>query len=222
MQPHQFTNYTLRTTDVEAARAFYDAVLGPAVADIVPLHEQALKRGAVPHWLGTIRVDEVDAKATELATLGCERLGPTMASNGRSFASLRDPGGAVFGLSSHATPSRAKVVWHFLSTRDVDASAGVYQRVFGWQRTGSSALGSVEYHNFAWAAGQTDVGSMSSTSGRMGVHPHWLFQMQVPAFDVAVSTAKANGATFAAIIDTDGMRIAIGDDPQGAAFSLRS
>ncbi len=40
--------FVLRTTDVDAARAFYVAVLGTGVLDIVRLHEQAIVRGARP------------------------------------------------------------------------------------------------------------------------------------------------------------------------------
>jgi len=60
----RFCRVQLRTTDVASARAFYAAVLGDGVAtDIVPLPDEAAARGAPPHWLGHIGVDDVDASA---------------------------------------------------------------------------------------------------------------------------------------------------------------
>ena len=55
-----FFHFTLRTSDVPAARAFYAAVLGRDHAEIFQLHEQAVARGAKPHWLGYLAVPEVD------------------------------------------------------------------------------------------------------------------------------------------------------------------
>jgi catechol 2,3-dioxygenase-like lactoylglutathione lyase family enzyme len=48
----RFFYYALRTSDVARARAFYTAVLGNDDAEIFELHEQAVARGARPHWLG--------------------------------------------------------------------------------------------------------------------------------------------------------------------------
>jgi hypothetical protein len=46
----------LRTSDVVAAWAFYASVFGDVVIDVVPLHEQAVARGARPHWIGYLDV----------------------------------------------------------------------------------------------------------------------------------------------------------------------
>jgi catechol 2,3-dioxygenase-like lactoylglutathione lyase family enzyme len=60
---HRFSRFTLRTTDVERSRGFYAAVLGAAFwgPDVVavPLPAAAAARGAPPHWLGHVSVDDV-------------------------------------------------------------------------------------------------------------------------------------------------------------------
>ncbi len=218
-----FTRYTLRTSNVEAARGFYDAILGRGRADIVELHEQARKRGAVPHWLGTVTVDDVDRIAEGIAGRGGERLGPTVEARGVSFATLRDPGGALIGLSSAPGEGMSEVAWHVLNSRDVEASAEAYETAFGWMLTDSMSLDGVgTIRHFAWARGGANVGSMAGILGRPGVHPHWLFQMRVADLDVAVDTARTRGATFSAtFVLPSGERAVVGDDPQGAAFSLR-
>ena len=95
------THYILRTTDQLAARQFYAEVLGHDGMTIVPLHEQALARGARPHWLGQIEVDDLDATAAAFAAQGGQPLGPIGTfPDGRRFAAFRDPGGALIGLTS--------------------------------------------------------------------------------------------------------------------------
>ena len=53
------------------------------------------------------------------------------------------------------------------------------------------------------------------------IHPHWLFHFRVPALDAAVDRVRAGGGLVAATFELpDGRRIAVCDDPQGAAFAL--
>src|SRR5687767_10743075 len=92
----QFTRLELRTTDPDAARAFYRTILGHDRAVIWPLHEQALARGARPHWLGQLGVPDVERAATDFEGRGAMRLGPTQTrSDGTQIAVVRDPGGAI-------------------------------------------------------------------------------------------------------------------------------
>src|SRR6187397_547420 len=98
--PSTFSRYLLRTTDVAAAAAFYDAVLGGRGHGIVPLHEAALARGARPHWLGHVQVRElggVEALAARFIERGATRLGPTPGVG--DFVVLRDAGGALVAVT---------------------------------------------------------------------------------------------------------------------------
>src|SRR5215471_3099918 len=116
----RFCRFQLRTTDVAAARAFYAAVLGNGGADIVPLPDEARARGARPHWLGHLGVDDVKTAAGAFVERGATRLGPTRpGAGGGEVAILRDPGGAVVALATTPPASAAApadIVWHSLNT----------------------------------------------------------------------------------------------------------
>jgi len=62
----RFSRFLLRTTAVDDAAAFYDAVLEGRGDGIVPLHESAIARGARPHWLGHIAVSDLQRNSVEL------------------------------------------------------------------------------------------------------------------------------------------------------------
>jgi len=222
---HHFTHYVLRTTDAFAAREFYDAVLGPGRAAIVPLHERALARGARPHWLGQIEVHDVAAAVAAFEAKGAESLGPVGTfPEGRSFAVLRDPGGAIVGLTS---PSESKgasfVVWHHLNSNDRSRVEQVYTSLFGWQLTQRVEVPKEgELHHFTWAGATGDVGSIGDIQGKSGRHPHWLFHFAVPDFTRAVATVRTlRGVVLGPFTLASGERLAVCDDPQGAAFALR-
>jgi uncharacterized protein len=56
---------------------------------------------------------------------------------------------------------------------------------------------------------------------RAGVHPHWLFHLRVDALDLALDAVKAGGGVVVGPVTLPtGERLAICDDPQGAAFAL--
>src|SRR5689334_13898655 len=113
----RFSRYLLRTTDVEAAAAFYGAVLERCGDGVVPLHESAIARGARPHWLGHVGVRELggaDAVAARFVERGAMRLGPPPGVG--DFVVLRDAGGAIVAVTDSSAESCAGVVWHQLNT----------------------------------------------------------------------------------------------------------
>jgi hypothetical protein len=193
---------------------------------IVPLHEQALARGARPHWLGQVEVDDVEATTSAFVAQGAELLGPIGTfPDGRRFAVFRDPGGAIVGFTSAADHDEPQVVvWHQLDTNDRARAVDAYTTLFGWrltQRVTHREQGDVQH--FAWAGADTDAGWIVDIQGRAGRHPHWLFHMRVVDLDRALATVRAaNGVVLGPFTLPSGERIAACDDPQGAAFALRS
>lgn len=219
----KFCRYELRTTDVAAAREFYATLLGEAPT-IVPLPEQAAARGARPHWLGHLGVDDVERTVSAFVERGATRLGPTRATaGGGEVAIVRDPGGAVVALATPSAPVRDDIVWHGLNTTDLARAAASYCELFGWHMTGRLDLGSLGvFHQFAWSPGGASVGSIADIAGRPGVHPHWLFQFRAAALAPALAVVRAaGGLVVGPFVLPDGGRIAVCDDPQGAAFALR-
>ena len=85
MSSPRFSRYLLRTTDVEAATAFYGAVLERSGDGIVLLHESAIARGARPHWPGHVGV-----RAATLAVVGMPPLtGPMSWIEVKSCAAMK-------------------------------------------------------------------------------------------------------------------------------------
>ncbi len=229
-----FCRYALRTTDPAAARAFYTDAVGlvlpegmssESALEAWPLHERAIARGAPPHWLGQLAVDDVPAMVERLVGLGSELLGPTVqAQDGTPLATLRDPFGNVIGVRARGGRAlAAPVLWHQLHTRDVDGAWALYRELFGWAH--KQTLDAPElaggFRLFAWNDSGAPVGGMGNTARREGVHPHWLFHLQVADIDDAVARVRALGGTAMEPFSLpDGMRLAACEDPQGAAFGL--
>ena len=223
----RFFQYVLRTTDVPAARAFYSAVLGNDEAEIVQLHEQAIARGASPHWLGFLDVPEVNAAASAFTERGATPLGPRVTNpQGLEWSVMRDPGGAVVALAKpapgKAAAPRPDVIWQVLNTADVEHAQANYSELFGWAFAEPVALPSHGvFHPFAWQPGGPIVGALSDIAERPSVHPHWLFHFRVAALAPALDAVRAfGGLIIGPFTLPNGARIAVCDDVQGAAFAL--
>jgi predicted enzyme related to lactoylglutathione lyase len=226
----KFFRYQLRTSDVPAARAFYSAVLGGREVEAFQLHEQAVARGARPHWLGHIDVGEVDAAASAFSARGASLFGKWVNPDGLEAAVMRDPGGALLALSkpgpAPASGSAAfpdpDVAWHLLNTADVERACTNYGELFGWALMEPVAIEGVgQFHQFAWQAGGAAVGAMADVAGRDGVHPHWLFHFRVAALEPALAAVRAGGGlVLGPFVLPRGDRVAVCDDAQGAAFGL--
>lgn len=225
-----FFKVTLRTSDVDGAQQFYRSVLGEDAGplDIVKLHEQAVARGARPHWLGMIEVDDVAGAAAAFIARGAVPLGPRWVNpEGLDAAVLRDPGGAIVAVAKPA-PGAARagpeVVWQLLNTSDVERARENYGELFGWEFHPPLDLGPLGiFHPFSFRCGAAPIGSMSALEGRTGVHPHWLFHFRVAALDEAIDAVRsAGGRVLEPINLPNEERLAICDDPQGAAFAIRA
>ena len=77
--PRKVGRYELRTTDVDAAHGFYADLLAPDLwgegIDVQPMPSQATRRGAPPHWLGHIGVDDIVGTALRFIEAGGKLLG---------------------------------------------------------------------------------------------------------------------------------------------------
>jgi predicted enzyme related to lactoylglutathione lyase len=222
-----FFLFDLRTTDADGAREFYARLLGDPRAVIWPLHEQALARGARPHWLGYLGVEDPERAIAGFIDRGATRLGPTPPTDdGRQGVVLRDPGGALLALAPRPlvdTKAGAHAVWHVLNTNDAPRAARNYADLFGWEITAPIDVGARGvFHPFAWQAGGETVGAIGDIAARPGVHPHWLFFFEVAALDPALATVRDAGGVVVEVSSLpSGERVAVCDDPQGAAFALR-
>lgn len=223
-----FRLYELRTTDPEAASAFYADVIGwqPGLATrIVTLPERAAARGAPPHWLGHLAAGDVEGALARFVARGAEPLGPRQTGDdGVAYVVARDPLGAVVALST-ATEARepSPVAWHQLHTTDRERAWAAYAEAFGWARRETWQAGGDVGENvtFAWDATGPAVGSMADTARNPGTHTHWLFFFEVPDVDAAVARVGTHGGeTMIARQLPNGARVAVCHDPQRAEFGL--
>lgn len=213
-----FVRYQLRTTDVEGARLFYEAVIGGVGDGIVPLPAAAAARGAPAHWLGSIACElGAEGAAAQWVERGATRLGPP--SPAASIV-LRDPRGVIVGLTDPCGASKAGVVWHVLNTPEAELAGNDYGSRFGWSLSGSRSLADASsVHEIS--VGDRSMGAIADTAGRPHVHPHWLFFFGVESPERAAEEARARKGNVLPPFTTSSNAVAyVCEDPQGAIFGL--
>lgn len=222
-----FSRFELRTTDITAARAFYQPMLLAGCPDVSALPEAAIARGARPHWLGHLGVaDQGDLERLVAAFIdrGATQLGPARtAADGSPTLGLRDPGGAVLALcKAPAEPPRSDVVSHQLFTTNVAGAIRNYSELFGWRVGEQVDLGNLGRHlPFSYSANAPNVGVMADIAGRAQLHPHWLHYFRVAKLQAALDYVRAAGGVVVGPFELPGGVLAAAcDDPQGAAFGL--
>lgn len=225
----RFSYYTLRTSDPDRAERFYADVLGDSFwgsgIRVAPLPERARALGVPSHWLGHVCVSDLDTMSQTLIAGGSEPLGPTQTSaDGDRRAILRDPFGAVIGLTNEAPlATRDRVALHVHHSEDEERASQVYRTWFGWSEADRSDLGLElgRHRMFAWQVGGRPAGIFTNLATLPHVHTQWLFCLRVPDFDAAIDRVRARGGLALEPVRTaQGGRITGGDDPQGAAFAL--
>jgi uncharacterized protein len=249
VDPHgRFVWYELMTTDAEAAKSFYAAVVGwgaqdaskpglsytlftvgkAAVSGLMPLSEDARKMGMRPSWLGYVGVDDVDATAERIIKLGgAVHVPPTSIPNISRVSVAVDPQMAMFALFKWlqdgqqiaALSAPGHVGWHELLAADVEKAWTFYRDLFGWQEADADTSAAGMYRLFS-AGGET-IGGMCAKPATAPV-PFWLYYFNVGDIDLAVKRVKAAGGRIViGPMEVPGGRwIVQCVDPQGAIFAL--
>ncbi len=245
-----FIWYELMTHDPDAAKRFYDHVVGwtieaaPSgemdyrmidtgtglVGGVMRLTEAMTAADARPGWLGYIGVDDVDATVASVTASGGSVLMPAYDIPGIGrLALLADPQGAPFyimrGASDDASNAFSPMqnghgAWNELVTSDQAAALAFYQEQFGWTKGDVMPMGAMGDYQFIEHGGEMIGAIMTGSEG--GRRPTWGFCFRVPDIDEAHRRATESGATI-----THGpMEVPGGDmvvqaiDPEGAAFML--
>ncbi|MDY7228925.1 VOC family protein [Hyalangium rubrum] len=244
----RFDWYDLMTTDVGGARSFYSDIIGwkttkwpqgdyemftvgeQSIAGMMKLPEEATKTGAIPHWMGHIETDDVDATAKQAEQLGGRvyRRPEDIPTVGR-FAILADPQGAIFSVFKPLSPMNDAprepgfFSWYELNTTDYQAASKFYTALFGWKQTGTFNMGPEmgDYWMFGLDA-QKSMGGMSNVATQMKMPAHWLYYVTVKDLDAALARVQQKGGKVlnGPMEVPGGDRIAQCLDPQGAAFAL--
>jgi uncharacterized protein len=226
---NRFSRYQLRTTDVDSAVTFYGQLFGADFwgrgIEVVPLPSALIARGVPPYWLGHVGVDDVVATMDRLLAAGATRLAAVAPDGGDAAGVvLRDPFGAMLALApATVVTDRDRVAWHLLTTRDDVRASEVYADALGWALLEAYDLGPERGRHVAFSCdgSQRAVGSISDVARRPHVHPQWLYFFPTADLDASLHTVRdLDGLALPATATADGHRVAVCDDPQGAAFAL--
>jgi uncharacterized protein len=241
----------LMTTDMKAAEAFYDKVVGwtsaPFAGSPQP-YTQFKRSGDVPvaglmtrpdgmnmppFWAMYVAVPKFDDGVAQIKRLGGSELSgiidiPTV---GR-MQMMKDPQGAGFYIiqpeprdrSADEEPAVGEASWLELMTTDAPAAMSFYQQLFGWQPGQAMDMGEMGTYQI-FNRGDRMIGGMMNKPPQMAqVPPNWAIYFRVPDINAATERTKAAGGT----ILNGPMEVPGGDwivnamDPQGAAFSLHA
>jgi len=156
--PHGVTSWVdLEQADVDAALAFYGAVLGWTFHDAAPpdapvryviaqvdgLDVAGIGSGGAdgPGWQTYVAVDDLQTTLDAVVPAGgTVATGPTVAGEGGTWAEIVDPSGAVLRLWKPNRRLGAQLVnapgtWNFSDLHADDPATGFYESVFGWEIT---------------------------------------------------------------------------------------
>lgn len=243
--------YELITTDPKAAQKFYGDVVGwtfedmtsgdmtytvasangNGVGGLMLIPPEAKAMGAPPHWSGYVAVDDCDAAAAKIKSLGGSviRAPEDIPGIGR-FAVVADPQGAVFEIMKPfpMDSQRPKLPmgteghtsWHELYADDVEKDLAFYAEMFGWRKDDVFDMGPMgAYVLFANQDGQ--IGGMMKRPDQIP-RPGWLYYFQVGDIDAAAERVALGGGMVVngPMEVPGGSWIIQGLDPQRAMFAL--
>lgn len=217
----------LSTTDVEAARTFYEGLFGwtsrilPTTVGVdytIFTQDELMVAGMGPQppglppgtpsaWHAYVMVDDADASCTAAEAAGGAVVMPAMdvMAQGR-LAMVADPAGAVVGMWQPGEHRGAEVMaapgsvgWNELQSRDLAASLPFYSAVFGWTWEADHATG---YHVARLPDGSDGesmvAGAMTMPAGVPGEVPSgWFVYFDVDDCDASCTQALGLGATSA-------------------------
>ena len=242
-----FRRYVLRTTDLDAAATFYGRLLGWQVcwqknggvfvgaaasgevepqrmAELEPLPERARSQGAPAHWLGLLAVSDVPTDTQRWLQAGAQARGPLQQGERGWLQALRDPQGAAMGLCSAADVPSLGVAWHQLHVPDVDLARSTYAALAGFLPGEDLDLGPPwgRYRGFRCAVDGPSLGAMLSNATTPHIHTQWLYFLRTHDIESALHSVRALGgqAVYTPLAPTAKLRVAVCQDPQGAAFAL--
>jgi predicted enzyme related to lactoylglutathione lyase len=248
----RFDWHELMTTDPEAAKRFYSAVIGWGIQDLPDMNHQysmwtvdgaglaglmqlpgeAARQGAPPHWLTYIESEDIDATFNQATQLGARTYVPPKDIPGVGrFTVLADPQGAEFAVFTPAADSPAKsgeprfgdFTWHELMTSNERDAFDFYAQLFGWQKTSAMDMGEMGTYQM-FGLSEAPMGGIYTIPPGMGAPPMWLPYVQVESADAAAERVKQHGGSIknGPMEVPGGDRIAICADPQGATFAVHS
>jgi uncharacterized protein len=198
-------------------------VQGKSVAGLGERQDESIP----PHWNCYVTVADAGASAARAAELGAALLAePFDVFDAGRMAAFADPQGAVLSVWQAKESIGAGVVnvpgaltWNDLISPDVEASAGFYRDLFGWEI--AEVEGSDGQYWSITNGGRLNGGMLPVIEGG---HPAWNLYFACEDTDATLAKAKElGGETVMGPMDVpNGSRFAILRDPSNAVFSVSS
>jgi hypothetical protein len=181
--------------------------------------------GDTPNWVGHVLVQDVDDTATRAEAAGGSLVvEPTDAPEGRRFAIIRDPQGAIVSAYSSpgdSSPPEGVFGWDELLVDDIEAAKSFYSEVFGWTASDMD-MGEGQSYTIFNSGDQQRAGGMAKPPGAEAVPSRWMVYILSPDVDAHAAKAQELGAQISLEpVDVPNVgRLAILTDPTGAPFGL--
>jgi hypothetical protein len=247
--PGDFCWMELSTTDQNAAKGFYSAILGWTANDfpmgpdevytmfllngrtagaVYTIRPDETAMGVPPHWNLYVCVSSADDTVKKAGELGAKIPAPAfdVMEFGR-MAVIQDPTGAVFLVWEPKQHAGVGVVgdpgafcWADLSTPDPERAKQFYEQLFGWH----FEVGQKDPSGYLHIKnGDKFIGGVPPAQHQdPNIPPHWLLYFAVSDVDAASGRAAEMGArAFLPPTSMEGVgRMSVLADPQGAVFAL--
>jgi uncharacterized protein len=245
--PGSFSWVELATNDQPGGKSFYSSLFGWQPVDMPMGPDETYTMfnldgglvgaayrldpvkmpGVPPHWGLYITVASADETAANAGAAGGKVCaGPFDVMTFGRMAVLQDPTGATFMIweprdhpGSTVAGEMGTLCWADLMSKDPEAAARFYTRVFGWEITaGKDHSGYLHIKN-----GEQFIGGMPPVHFQdPNAPPHWLIYFQVADCDASTAKAKELGATVhMGPMTMEGVgRWSVMADPQGAVSAL--
>jgi hypothetical protein len=219
----RFVWFDLMAPDVEAAKAFYPAVMGwgtqiweaPGMSytmwtagerplgGFMPMPPDAVAGGAHPHWLAYVSVPDTDATVARAGELGAKiMVPPTDIPTVGRFAVIADPQGATIAPFTPAPgsmgppegpPAVGDFSWHELATSDYEAAFAFYSELFGWEKVSQFDMGPDLGIYQLYGRGGAPLGGMYTKNAHMPGPPAWLHYARVADVNAVVEPVRQHG-----------------------------
>ncbi len=238
----------LSTTDMDAAAAWYGALLGwrrddqdtqggppyanfhlrdETVAGMGKRTAELEAAGVPPMWNAYIRVDDIEVVTAAVTRLGGAVVMPALQIlDAGTMAIFTDPQGAAFcvwkplqHLGVERRDEPGALSWCEVVTRDVEGAQAFYAEVFGWTYA-RAETGGTPYTLVR--VGDRDVGGIiPMAAGSAGEPPHLRIHFGVADLAAAVANAaRTGGRVLVAPTTMPVGTFSVVADPQGATFTL--
>lgn len=244
--PGAFSWSELQTSDVAAAKKFYESLFGWTIvdnrygegeADVYPMMHVGKKvvggitplqgEGVPPHWLSYVSVSSANRIAKKAKELGGTVITEPFDVMGMGrMAVIQDPQGATFALWQAKKHNGAQIkkkvgslAWNELVSKDTKGAVAFYTKLFPWKaKTSKTDDGYTKF----WLGRKAEGGLFAPTPEMGEIPPYWETYFAVANCKRATAKAQKLGATV--LVGPKALpsvgTLSVLRDPQGASFAL--